>query len=107
MPIWPFVILYLEPLSCMWHCSLPDGPIDKMRKEDVEKEMTSDEQKEREKISRAIYPASSAPLIRRQEQGGKRGKHLPKTRSPAYTSVKTNLSSIIGLTNKLTGDDSR
>lgn len=57
--------------------------------------------------NRAIYPASSAPLIKRQEQGEKRGKHLPKTRSPAYTSVKTNLSSIIGLTNKLTGDDSR
>lgn len=38
--------------------------------------MTSDKQKERDK-SRAIYPASSAPLIKRQEQGGKRGKHPP------------------------------
>lgn len=109
--IWHFIILDPGPSSCMWHCSLPDGSMDEMRKEDIEdkKERRDTRWAEREggKENIAIYVASSAPLIKRQEQGGKREKHLPKTHSPACTSAKTNLSSVIGLTNKLTDDDGR
>lgn len=65
--------------------------------------MPLDKRKEREKKTDLFILQTPAPLIKRQEQGGKRGKHLPKTRSPESTSVKTNLSSVIGLTNKLTG----
>lgn len=34
--IWHFIILDPEPSSCMWHCSLPDGSMDEIRKEDIE-----------------------------------------------------------------------
>lgn len=76
MPIWHFVILYLEPLSCMWHCSLPDGSVDKMRKEDVEnkkkKEITSDKQKEkkRRKVELFTLPPQ-LPSLRDKSREGK------------------------------------
>lgn len=62
--------------------------------------MPPDKQKERKETDLFILQIP-APLIKRQEQGGKRGKHPPTTRFPEYTSVKTNLSGVIGLTSRL------
>lgn len=89
------------------YCSLPDGSVYKMRREDTKNKKRMKWHQISTKTEKKLSYLSCIHLIKRQEQGGKRGKHLPKTRSLAYTSVKTNLSSIIGLTNKLTGDYSR
>lgn len=99
--------LDLQPLSrCGPHCSLTDSSADETREEYVESktkkiEMPPEKQEERKETDLFILQIP-APLIKRQKQGGKRGKHPPMTRFPEYTSVKTNLSGVIGLTSKLT-----